>query len=36
MLEPLMIVFLAFVVGTIVLALFTPLITIITTLQQQT
>ena len=36
MLEPIMIVFLAFIVGTIVLALFTPLITIITTLQQQT
>jgi type IV pilus assembly protein PilC len=36
MLEPIMIVFLAFVVGTIVLALFTPLISIITTLQQQT
>jgi type IV pilus assembly protein PilC len=36
MLEPIMIVFLAFVVGTIVLALFTPLISIITGLQQQT
>src|ERR1700757_328357 len=36
MLEPVMIVFLAFVVGTIVLALFTPLISIITGLQQQT
>ena len=36
MLEPIMIVFLAFIVGTIVLALFTPLISIITTLQQQT
>src|ERR1044071_2318698 len=36
MLEPLMIVFLAIVVGTIVLALFTPLISIITGLQQQT
>src|ERR1043166_1563763 len=35
-LEPLMIVFLAVVVGTIVLALFTPLISIITGLQQQT
>ena len=35
-LEPLMIVFLAIVVGTIVLALFTPLISIITGLQQQT
>jgi type IV pilus assembly protein PilC len=35
-LEPIMIVFLAFVVGTIVLALFTPLISIITGLQQQT
>jgi type IV pilus assembly protein PilC len=36
MLEPIMIVFLAVVVGTIVIALFMPLITIITTLQQQT
>src|SRR5919198_1911079 len=36
MLEPLMIVFLAVIVGTIVLALFTPLISIITGLQQQT
>jgi len=36
MLEPIMIVFLALVVGTIVIALFMPLITIITTLQQQT
>jgi type IV pilus assembly protein PilC len=35
-LEPIMIVFLAVVVGTIVLALFTPLISIITGLQQQT
>lgn len=35
-LEPIMIVFLALVVGTIVLALFTPLISIITGLQQQT
>ena len=35
-LEPIMIVFLAVIVGTIVLALFTPLISIITTLQQQT
>src|SRR5437773_3235630 len=35
MLEPLMIVFLAFIVGTIVLALFTPLISIITGFQQQ-
>jgi type IV pilus assembly protein PilC len=35
-LEPLMIVFLAVVVGTIVIALFLPLISIITTLQQQT
>ena len=35
-LEPLMIVVLAVVVGTIVLALFTPLISIITGLQQQT
>ena len=34
--EPIMIVFLAVVVGTIVLALFTPLISIITGLQQQT
>jgi type IV pilus assembly protein PilC len=36
MLEPIMIVFLAIVVGTIVIALFLPLISIITTLQQQT
>ena len=36
MLEPIMIVFLAVIVGTIVLALFTPLISIVTTLQQQT
>jgi type IV pilus assembly protein PilC len=36
MLEPIMIVFLAVIVGTIVLALFTPLISIITTLQSQT
>ena len=36
MLEPIMIVFLAIIVGTIVLALFTPLISIITGLQQQT
>jgi type IV pilus assembly protein PilC len=36
MLEPIMIVFLAVVVGTIVIALFMPLLTIITTLQQQT
>ena len=36
MLEPVMIVFLAIVVGTIVIALFLPLISIITTLQQQT
>jgi len=36
MLEPIMIVFLAVIVGTIVLALFTPLISIITGLQQQT
>jgi len=36
MLEPIMIVFLAFIVGTIVLALFTPLISIISGLQQQT
>ena len=36
MLEPIMIVILAVIVGTIVLALFTPLISIITTLQQQT
>ena len=35
-LEPIMIVFLAVVVGTIVIALFLPLISIITTLQQQT
>ena len=36
MLEPIMIVFLAVVVGTIVIALFMPLISIISTLQQQT
>ncbi len=36
MLEPVMIVFLAVVVGTIVIALFMPLISIITGLQQQT
>jgi len=36
MLEPLMIVFLALVVGTIVIALFLPLISIISGLQQQT
>ena len=36
MLEPIMIVFLAVIVGTIVLALFTPLISIISGLQQQT
>src|SRR5947208_1282502 len=36
MLEPIMIVLLAIIVGTIVLALFTPLISIITGLQQQT
>ena len=36
MLEPIMIVFLAVIVGTIVLALFTPLISIISCLQQQT
>lgn len=36
MLEPIMIVFLAVVVGTIVIALFMPLISIITNLQQQT
>jgi type IV pilus assembly protein PilC len=35
MLEPLMIIFLAVVVGTIVLALFTPLISIMTGLQNQ-
>src|SRR6266700_147426 len=35
-LEPIMIVFLALIVGTIVLALFTPLISIIQGLQQQT
>ena len=35
MLEPIMIVILAVIVGTIVLALFTPLISIITGLQQQ-
>jgi type IV pilus assembly protein PilC len=35
-LEPIMIVILAFIVGTIVLALFTPLISIIQGLQQQT
>jgi type IV pilus assembly protein PilC len=36
LLEPIMIVFLAVVVGTIVIALFMPLISIITELQQQT
>ena len=36
MLEPVMIVFLALVVGTIVIALFMPLISIISGLQQQT
>jgi type IV pilus assembly protein PilC len=36
MLEPIMIVFLALVVGTIVIALFTPLISIISGLQAQT
>ena len=36
MLEPIMIVFLAVIVGTIVIALFMPLISIITGLQQQT
>ena len=36
MLEPIMIVFLAVIVGSIVLALFPPLISIITGLQQQT
>src|SRR5438045_4468071 len=36
MLEPIMIVFLALVVGTIVIALFMPLISIISGLQQQT
>jgi len=36
LLEPIMIVFLAIVVGTIVIALFMPLISIITGLQQQT
>jgi type IV pilus assembly protein PilC len=36
MLEPVMIVFLAIVVGTIVIALFMPLISIISGLQQQT
>jgi len=35
-LEPIMIVFLALVVGTIVIALFLPLISIIQGLQQQT
>jgi type IV pilus assembly protein PilC len=35
-LEPIMIVFLALIVGTIVIALFTPLIGIIQGLQQQT
>jgi len=35
-LEPIMIVFLAVVVGTIVVALFLPLISIIQALQQQT
>jgi len=34
-LEPMMIVFLAVIVGTIVIALFMPLISIISTLQQQ-
>ena len=36
LLEPIMIVFLALVVGTIVIALFMPLISIISGLQQQT
>jgi type IV pilus assembly protein PilC len=36
MLEPIMIVFLALIVGTIVIALFMPLISIISSLQQQT
>ena len=36
MLEPIMIVFLALIVGTIVVALFMPLISIISSLQQQT
>jgi len=36
MLEPIMIVFLAVVVGTIVIALFMPLISIISGLQNQT
>jgi type IV pilus assembly protein PilC len=36
MLEPIMIVFLAVIVGTIVIALFMPLISIISSLQQQT
>jgi len=36
MLEPIMIVFLAVVVGTIVIALFMPLISIISGLQEQT
>jgi type IV pilus assembly protein PilC len=35
-LEPIMIVFLAVIVGTIVIALFMPLISIIQGLQQQT
>jgi type IV pilus assembly protein PilC len=35
LLEPIMIVFLALVVGTIVIALFMPLISIISGLQQQ-
>jgi type IV pilus assembly protein PilC len=35
MLEPIMIVMLAVIVGTIVIALFMPLISIITSLQQQ-
>jgi type IV pilus assembly protein PilC len=35
-LEPIMIVFLALIVGTIVIALFMPLISIIQGLQQQT
>ncbi|MBA2744541.1 MAG: type II secretion system F family protein, partial [Chthoniobacterales bacterium] len=36
MLEPIMIVFLALIVGTIVIALFMPLISIISGLQSQT
>jgi type IV pilus assembly protein PilC len=36
LLEPIMIVFLALIVGTIVIALFMPLISIISGLQQQT